>query len=329
MKLISTIAILFLLTALPGQGFAQLGNHLKETLKQANPRMVKVFGAGAGRAEGTATGFAVSKDGLILTRQGVFLDGARVRVLTPDGVEHEASVIRRDRQLQLALLKIGAPTPEFFSLSEEDVGKKGDWVVALSNAFKVADKDEPLSATLGVISLRTKIDARYDERNVAYSGDLILIDQITSNPGAAGGALLSLNGQLVGMVGKIITSSETNTRLNYAVPVSALYKFVNNLGTAKPLASAPKVRIELGIQLFKHGGRSSPAYVDRVRRGSPAHKAKLKPDDLIMAIGGVQVGSVKDFEAQASKMSPGVEVVFMIKRGSKVLRKTLIPVEKK
>ena len=87
-------------------GNAQVENHVAQACESANPRMVKVFGASAGRVEGYATGFVVSNDGLILTTQGVFLDGAQVRVLTADGQEYQASVIRRDRQRQLALLSV-------------------------------------------------------------------------------------------------------------------------------------------------------------------------------------------------------------------------------
>ena len=121
----------------------------------------------------------------------------------------------------MALLKI-SPTEELdcFSLSDSDVGQKGDWVIALSNAFKVASKSEPVSAMIGVISLRSSIEARLNQRDVAYKGPLVLIDAITSNPGASGGAVVTFDGDLVGMVGKLINSSETNTRLNYAVPVS-------------------------------------------------------------------------------------------------------------
>ncbi len=242
---------------------------IDQAISNSQPKMVKVFGASAGKVEGFATGIIVSKDGLILSSQGVFLDGRQVKVVLADGAEHMATILKRDRETQLSLLKIQADTPSFFELSEESVGEKGDWVIALSNAFKVADKDEPVSAMLGVISLRTTMEARLTKRDVAYRGELVLIDAITSNPGASGGAVVTPRGNLVGIVGKIINSSETNTRLNYAVPSSVLFEFVTGkasvTGETQPVLEQQDV--EFGVVLFTLGGRNNPAYIARVVRG--------------------------------------------------------------
>lgn len=299
---------------------------------EAQPKMVKVFGAGAGRVDGFATGILVSEDGKVITTQGVFLDGQEVRVVTSDGVSHSATILKRNRISQIALLKIDRGTPDYFELTSETVGEKGDFVVALTNAFKVADHEEPLSATAGVISLRSTIEAWLNNRDLAYAGEIVLIDAITSNPGAGGGALIMGDGRLVGMVGKVIKGNETNTRLNYAIPSSVLQKFVS--GTLEE--SSQKKAVEkaagtavLGIKVFKMGGRSDPAYIDRVLRGTPASKAGLKPDDLIVSLGGEQIATVKDYEKMFAKLHPGEEVFIIVKRGRDVKRVAITPVEKK
>jgi serine protease Do len=204
-------------------------------------------------------------------------------------------------------------------------------VVALSNAFKVADKQEPVSATLGIISLRTTMEARLTRRDVAYDGELVLIDAITSNPGAAGGAVINAEGQLVGMIGKLINSSDTNTRLNYAVPASVMSAFIEAKEDAVAVAT-PKTetqQAELGIVLFKFGGRSNPAYVDRVVRGSPAAAVKLQPDDMIVSIAGNQIGSVKDYSKVVETLRPDEEVLMIVKRGVEILRIRITPRVKK
>ncbi len=307
---------------------------MAELIGSCQPKIAKVIGAGAGRIDGYATGIVVSPDGLVLTTQGVFLDGPQVKIELADGESYPATILRRDRTLQLALLKI-SPTEELahFQLSEADVGQKGDWVIALSNAFKVASKSEPVSAMIGVISLRSSIEARLNQRDVAYKGPLVLIDAITSNPGASGGAVVTFEGNLVGMIGKLINSSETNTRLNYAVPSAVLKQFVD--GTAEfqldTEASATKAEgnAELGIVLFKMGDRSDPAYIDRVRRGSPAAKLRLKPDDMIVSLGGVKVGSVKDYQMAEKELIAGETVTIMVKRGLDIIRLQITPREKK
>jgi len=273
----------------------------------------------------------------VLTSQGVFLDGKRVRVVLADGSSHTATVLKRDRDRQLALLKIEAELLNWFELAEKPIVQQGDWVVAVCNAFKVADKAEPISATLGIVSLRSEMDAKLTKRDFAFRGELFLIDAITSNPGAAGGAVLTTDGRLAGMVGKIINSSETNTRLNYAVPCNVLHAFVNgdassltakNVVAAKSSTGDQEIG-ELGIQVFLLGGRKSPAYVDRVKRGSPAAKAGMKPDDVIVSINGEKIASVKDFQETLKTLVVGEEVLLIYKRANDLVRQKLVPVAKR
>ncbi len=320
--------------AFPALSEAQsLDGAFDDVIDNSQKRMVKIFGAGAGRVESYATGFIISDDGKILTRQGVFLEGNAVRVITPDGQVHEASVLKRNRELQVALLKITAKTPDYFSLSEKEVGKKGDWVVALSNAFKVADKQENVSVTIGIISLRSTIDAKLNRKDVAYRGPIVVIDCITSNPGAAGGAVVDTSGNLVGMIGKIIKSSETNTRLNYAVPVTMLNKFVEGKLEKSAVASTTKSgkKADLGIRLMKFGGKREPAYVDRVVRKSPAHEIGIRPDDLIVSLNGVTTKTIQDFNDAMEDIEPGTEVIIIYKkpRSDEIIRVPIKAIEKK
>ena len=333
MKLFSIGLLLlgFALLLPAGLSAQEQPSFIQATIDAAQPKIAKVYGAGVGRVEGFATGIVISADGQILTSQGVFLDGRQVKVVLADGSEHLATIMKRDRTAQLAILKIQAETPKFFELSTDPVGEKGDWVIAICNSFKVADKEEPVSATLGVISLRTSIEARLNKRDVAYKGELVLIDAITSNPGAAGGAVLTADGKLVGLVGKIINSSETNTRLNYAVPSSRLVQFVE--GKVDPIADAKPVvqsqQADLGVILFKFGGRSNPAYVDRVVRGSPAATSKVKTDDMIVSLDGNKIGSVRDYARVLETLRPDEEVLMIVKRGVEMVRISITPRKKK
>jgi serine protease Do len=284
--------------------------------------MVKVFGAKAGTVEGYASGIIVSADGKILTTQGVFLDGSQVQVILSTGEACPATVIRRDRKLQVSLLDIGRPTPDFFDVMTDSVVKQGDWVIAISNAFKVADQDEPLSVMMGVVSLQTSMEAKLNDRDVAYSGPLILIDAITSNPGAAGGALLDRSGRLVGQIGRIIDSSETNTRLNYAVPTSALQSFLS--GDATDSAESPTERVgqplDLGIKIFTLSGRSAAPYVDRVISGGWAAQAGIKPDDLIVSIAGEKIANVAQYQNMVKALTDETDVVIVAARKQELLR---------
>ncbi len=301
----------------------------RKAIAAAQAKTVKVYGATAGRVDGYASGVIISADGKIITMQGVFLEGQNVRVTLPDGVTHPATVLKRDRILQIALLKIEQKTPDYFNISDKQVGEKGDWVVTLSNAFKVADGVEPLSVNLGVISLRTAMRAELNDRDVAYDGPMVLIDAITSNPGAAGGAVVSIEGALVGVIGKVINSSETNTRLNYAVPAEVIFDFVSGKQrTPTAVAASQGKPGDLGVRLFKLGGRRSPAYIDRVVAKSPAAKAGLRADDLVIRLSGEKVATVADFSKLMQNVKAGDEVIILVTRGNKVIRVPLVAIEK-
>ena len=322
------VGVVFFAAGLLGQAVGQVHDSLfSSAIATAQPRTVKVFGAGAGAVNPYATGIIVSADGLIVTQQGVFLDGDQVRVGLPNGELVSASVVRRNRQYQLALLKIPVATPEFWSLADQPVGQIGDWVLAISNAFMVAEREEPMSVNLGVISLPTSIEAKLSNGDFAYVGDLVLIDAITSNPGAGGGAVVTADGTLVGMIGKIINSSETNTRLNYAVPAAILRQFVaDTLPNAESAAAnSSSEPAQLGIQLFKVGGRNSPAYIDRVQPNSPAQQVGLKPDDLVISLAGEKIATIRDYERVLGTLRAGVETMIMIKRGAELIRVQITP----
>jgi serine protease Do len=297
-------------------------------VEAAQRRCVKIFGAGIGRSEGYGTGLIVSPDGLILSAQGVYLAGERIRVALPDGSLQMATVQRRSQRLQAALLKVDAKTPDYFDLSQKVEARKGDWALAVSNAFKVADGPEPLSVNLGVVSLRTKLDAQNGVQDVPYEGDVLLIDAITSNPGAPGGAVVTVDGQLLGMIGRLMESKATSTRLNYAVPADLLADFVAD---KEPMAvptvnsTTTTTRSETGIRLFALGGKRDPAYIDRVLPNSPAAAAGLKPDDLVVSMGGEVIRDVSDFKAAIKQLPPGVEVEIVVKRKDDVLTLKLSP----
>ncbi len=307
-------------------------NVFASAVAYAQARCVKLYGAGIGRDHGYATGIIVSADGKVLCAQGVYLAADRIRLVLPDGSTHVAEVLRRSDAIQTALLKIDVPTPNYFDVPDVCPAKKGDWVLAVSNLFKVAEGTEELSVNMGVASLRTKLEAHRGFSEVRYDSELLLIDAITSNPGAPGGAVVTADGKLAGMIGKIIEGTATNTRLNYAVPADLLRKFIDDKPIAEPatpsLVSTDKIKPgTFGILLFTLSGKRSPAYIDRVQSGSPAEKAGLKKDDLVLGVGAEIVHSVGDYQKAIADLKAGVEMTLLIKRGNDIQRVTMVSVE--
>lgn len=309
--------------AVSGETTAGSGNVFASAIEAAQQRTVKLYGGSIAREHGYATGVVVSAEGHILTAEGIYLSGAQIRVVLPDGSSSVAKVLRRSEELQVALLQMEKRWPKHFELPAETVADKGDWVLAVANPFKVADGAEKLSVNLGIVSLRTDMDTKRKRREIPYQGEMLVIDAITGNPGSPGGAVVGVDGKLIGVLGRVMESMGTKTRINYAVPAERLKVFVEGKKEAVTEKEAPKGKPYVGIRLFTLSGKKAPAYIDRVIPDSPAAKAGLRKDDLVLAIGGKSVRNCRDYKEVEAGLTPGKDTGFIVKRKTKIFRVTL------
>ena len=327
---IACVAIILLISPVSA-ALATTPNVAPNTVGRAFQRSadaaVKLYGSGVGRARGYGTGFLISSDGKIVTTLSILTRSPNVRAVLGDGRQFDAKLLRADEYRQLALLKIDAKDLPFLQLVHSDGLAVGDTVIALGNWFKIAAGEEPISVNRGILSLKTNLAARRLAQDFEYGGPVLIIDAITSTPGAPGGPLLDIDGNCVGILGRIVWALNTNTRLNYAVPSEEVLAFLGGKPSARaPAASnSPRDRKAapfVGIKISKLGYRHVSAYVQRVRRGSPAAEAGIRPDDLIVAIAGRRIPDADTYKAAVSQLTPGQVVPFTIKR-----KATLVTVE--
>ena len=320
-------------------------------IEAAVPRVVKLYGLSAGLEKGYGSGILVSKDGLVLTVFSLLIDSRELRAVAFDGTTYGADVVARDRDLQLALLRL-RPTANtkggsagsfsesfaFFDLNLETELHPGDWVLSAGNAFKIATGNEPVSIAHGVFSARTRLDARRRLKDFPYRGDAIVIDAITSNPGAPGSALVNLNGELVGMIGREVVSNLTHTHFNWAMPrdiLLAFYREATGSGTADDLRlSARRDFIDTdqelfdpGIRLSHIGYRTVLPFVERVISGSPADVAGVRSDDLILSMNGRSIPDAPTYHDRLSKLRPGDSLDLVLQRGKAIVSVHLEPEE--
>ena len=197
----------------------------------------------------------------------------------------------------------------------------------------MADGKEELSVNLGVVSLRTPIEARHRTQDSPYDADALLVDAITSQPGAPRR--------------RVRRRRRKARRDDRQDPGEHKHQHANQLRDSgrpvvrlRPRADRPTSRstrpdapdtapagqkTSLGIRPFLLSGKRSPAYVDSVQPGSPAARAGLKKDDLIMAIGGETVKDIREYERVAAQLRPGVEVTFLVKRKQDILELKVTP----
>lgn len=301
----------------------------QETIENARARVVKIYGATVGREKSYASGVIVSADGQIVATLSLLLEARSLRVVLADGRTYPAKIERRDPVRQLALLKTEADALPHFDLEETARAQVGDWVIAAANPFNVAVGDEPVSVSIGTLSGETRLAGRYRSRDLPYEGTVLLTDIIVSAPGSAGGALLDINGVLLGVIGKPAISEQTNTWVNYAIPATEVAAFVRGDISAPATfgtdATAGLTPAEIGLHLFDVGGRVRPAYIERVQHQSPAARAGLRPNDLIVSIAGEAVQSCDDVPRLLRNIPRDKPLAIVVKRGDEVLTLTITP----
>jgi serine protease Do len=301
-----------------------------ETIEYILPRTVKIFGAGGlAKLASYGTGFLVSKDGHIVTVWSHVLDPDEVSVVLDDGRRFPAKVLGAEPPLDLAVLKIDAPDrdldlPHFNLDTEIGTASAGARVLGFSNMFKVATGDEPVSVLHGVVMSRTKLRARRGTYQIPYDGEVYVVDAITNNSGAAGGILTTRDGKLLGMIGRELRNSQTNTWVNYSIPLTVLKTPVQEIisgnftSTQKPLddpgAAARYHPRDFGIVMIPDVLFRTPAYVDMVVAGSPAKEAGLKPDDLILFVNDELMQSVRMTKKELGRLEAGDRLSIVVRR---------------
>ena len=165
---------------------------ISETIARMQPKMVKVYGSGGARGmEGYQSGFLISADGAILTAWSYVLDADDVAITLADGRKYTAKLVGADPRLEVAVLKIDATELPHFDLHQSVDVEAGARVLAFSNLFGVASGSEPASVQHGTISVKTRLEARRGVFDTPYNGPVYVLDVVTNNPGAAGGALVT------------------------------------------------------------------------------------------------------------------------------------------
>ncbi len=330
-RMLGLIPALMLAWALPAQLWAQgklgLGS-INSVAVQADLKTVKLYGAGGIAGLDTyQSGFFIDEAGHILTVWSTVLDIDKIICVTSDGRRLEATVRGIDPNLEIAVLETKQSQLEYFDLAKARDAEVGERVLALSNLFGIATGREMASVQKGVVMARTRLDARRGTFASVYQGPIYVIDAMTNNPGAAGGALTDFQGNLLGMLGKELRDARANVWLNYAIPISQLKGSVDSIlagnsiskvENTKPAVDRPHTLSALGIVLIPDVLPKTPAYVDSVKPGSVAAKAGLKNDDLILSINSTRITSQSALRQELQTIDRGDALTLLVQRGTEL-----------
>ena len=312
------------------------------TAAEVNKKMVKLFGAGGFKGlPSYGTGILVSDKGHILTCNNHILSSSDIRVHLYDGRFYHCKVLFREPELDVALVKINEdvdflPHYEFDKEAARPLAETGDWIPAFSNCFQIATRDEPMTVQRGVISAYAELRGRRGVFDAPFSSEVYFIDAIANNPGAAGGALTNRKGNLLGLLGRELKNTLSDTWINYAIPIQAkvdiqredkvvkmdMATFVKEAIAGTYKQSEKRKKEDRGgyhgIILVPNAVGVTPPYVEEVLPNTPAALAGLRPDDLIVYVDGELVTSIKTFREIMRQIGPGTEVKLEVQRGNKL-----------
>lgn len=296
-----------------------------KAVQRVQPMIVKIYGAGGLRGlEAYQSGMLISEEGYILTTWSYVLDTDEITVILDDGRKFAAELVGADPGLDAAVLKVDATELPFFDLTAATEGETGTRVLAFSNLYGVATGDERASVQRGVIAAVTNLSGRQGAFTTPYRGKVYVVDAMTNNPGATGGALTDQHGRLLGMLGKELRDRRSDAWLNYAMPIDQLREAISDIQSGKfrrrnsesdRQAKEPLDLTAFGVVLVPNVVDSTPVYVDAIRPESPAAEAGLRADDLVLFVGGVLVRSLNDLREQSKFIEQPEEVVLTVRRG--------------
>ena len=271
-------------------------------------------------AEGNGSGVIISSDGYILTNNHVISGANKISVTLRNGTKYDATLVGKDSKTDVAIIKIDAKDLTTAVIGNSDSLVVGEVAVAIGNPLGQLGG----TVTDGIISaLEKEIKLDNSTMNLIQTNAAI-------NPGNSGGGLFNANGELIGIV--VAKSSGVDVEgLGFAIPVNDVKDVINDIlehGYAKN-------RAFLGVSLrdtsYQTNNSGMPFYsmffsqisygaaVDEVVTDSPADKAGIKKDDIIISIDNEVISKASDVSSKIANYSVGDKITIGLIRENKTL----------
>ena len=272
------------------------------------------------RLVGSGSGIVFDDDGYIITNNHVVGGRNEISVTLADNRQYDATIVGTDRKTDVAVIKIDAPNLHPLKFGDSDKMEVGDWVLAVGAPFGLTQ-----TVTHGIISAtgRTSI------RDVPILYQNFLQTDAAVNPGNSGGPLLNLHGEVVGVNTAIATNGDTvNAGVAFVIPSNMVVKVANELKKHGEVTRgwlgvsmnelADEDREILGIRKS-----SSGVLVNTIVRNTPAEKAGLNVEDVILEVNGKPIRDIPHIRSIIADIKPGQVARLKLVRDRRILERKI------
>lgn len=267
--------------------------------------------------QSTGSGVLISADGYIATNYHVVENTEALEVRLDDNRRLEATLVGTDRDTDLALIKVEAQNLPFVRFGNSDDVQIGEWVLAVGNPFDLNN-----TVTAGIVSAKARNINLINDLQNRYGIESFIQTDAVVNRGNSGGALVNLEGELIGINTAIATHTGTFNGYSFAVPSILVKKVMDDL-----LEFGTVQRGLLGIQIRDAEGLGtaelSGVWIRDISPGGAAEAADLKIDDVIIGIDDREVKTTSQLQELVARKRPGDAVLVKYKRNGDLMESTL------
>lgn len=277
---------------------------------------------------GKGSGVIVTSDGYIMTNNHVVENAEKIEVILTDKRVLQAKVIGRDKNTDLALIKVNASDLPVVKLGNSDNVKVGQWVLAIGYPLTLES-----TVTAGIVSAKARqigiIGSEDQPQNVDPNNppvnssieSFIQTDAVI-NKGNSGGALVNTKGELIGINSAIASQSGVYEGYGFAIPVNLARKVMDDFlkyGEVKRGYIGVTFQ-ELNADVAKQLKISeiNGLYVNSVVKDGAAAKAGIKEGDIIKKVNNEDVNSSADLQVKIALLHPGDKVSLGVLRDGKI-----------
>ncbi|OKL39083.1 Do family serine endopeptidase [Pontibacter flavimaris] len=288
-----------------------------------DPFLREFFGDGFGQSVprgpqvGSGSGVIVASNGYIVTNNHVIDRADKIEVVLDDKRKFEATLVGSDPTTDIALLKINSENLPTIRYGNSDDLQVGEWVLAVGNPMNLTS-----TVTAGIVSAKGRnINILRTSATQDMSIESFIQTDAAVNPGNSGGALVNLNGDLVGINTAIASQTGSFAGYSFAVPSAIVSKVVDDLlkygEVQRALLGASIQEIDAAFAKEKGIKTLNGVYVAAVQENSGAEEAGLKAGDVITAVNDVKVGKSSQLLEQIARYRPGDKVKIAYQRDGK------------